>query len=161
MSDVRDLSGVRRLAFDGAIDADGHILEPPDLWERYLDPKFRDRALRIERDADGLEELEIGGRRSTVTSKGMPSLLGVMGAPDLMTIARDPDRTYVSEAAYGSFDPAERLRLLDAEGLDAVVIYPTLGLLWEAELEDPELSQAYTAPTTAGYASSAPIQAIG
>ena len=20
------------------IDADGHILEPPDLWERYLEP---------------------------------------------------------------------------------------------------------------------------
>jgi predicted TIM-barrel fold metal-dependent hydrolase len=144
MSDARVLAGVRRLAYDGAIDADGHILEPPDLWERYLDPKFRDRALRIVRDADGLEELEIGGRRSTVTAKGMPSLLGVMGAPDLMSIARDPERTYVSEAAYGSFDPSERLHLLDAEGLDAVVLYPTLGLLWEAELEDPELSQAYT-----------------
>src|SRR6516162_10238024 len=23
------------------IDADGHILEPPDLWENYMDPKFR------------------------------------------------------------------------------------------------------------------------
>ena len=144
MPDVHDLSGVHRLAYDGAIDADGHILEPPDMWERYLDPEFRDRALRIVRDANGLEELEIGGRRSTVTTKGMPSLLGVMGAPDLMTIAQDPDRTYVTEAAYGSFDPAERLRLLDAEGLDAAVLYPTLGLLWEAELEDPVLSQAYT-----------------
>jgi predicted TIM-barrel fold metal-dependent hydrolase len=144
MSQSEDLSGIQRLAYDGAIDADGHILEPPDLWEEYLEPQFRDRALRIVRDPEGLEELEIGGRRSTVTAKGMPSLLGVMGAPDLMTIARDPERTYVSEAAYGSFDPSERLRLLDAEGLDAVVLYPTLGLLWEAELEDPELSQAYT-----------------
>ena len=24
------------------IDADGHILEPPDLWEKYLEPKYRD-----------------------------------------------------------------------------------------------------------------------
>jgi len=23
------------------IDADGHILEPPNLWEQYIDPKFR------------------------------------------------------------------------------------------------------------------------
>jgi hypothetical protein len=23
------------------IDADGHILEPPDLWEKYLEPKYR------------------------------------------------------------------------------------------------------------------------
>jgi uncharacterized protein len=144
MSQLQDLPDVTRLAYNGAIDADGHILEPPDLWERYLEPRYRDRALRIVQDVNGLEELEIGGRRSTVTAKGMPSLLGVMGAPDLMTIALDPLRTYVSEAAYGSFDPSERLRLLDAEGLDAVVLYPTLGILWEAELDDPELSQAYT-----------------
>jgi hypothetical protein len=29
------------------IDADGHILEPPDLWEKYTEPKYRDRAIRI------------------------------------------------------------------------------------------------------------------
>ena len=34
-----------RLPFGGAVDADGHILEPPDLWETYLEPKYRDRAL--------------------------------------------------------------------------------------------------------------------
>jgi predicted TIM-barrel fold metal-dependent hydrolase len=141
---TRELSGIRRLTYEGAIDADGHVLEPPDLWQQYLEPRFRDRALRIVRDADGLEELEIGGRRSTVSTKGMPSLLGVMGAPDLMTIALDPSRTYVSEASYGSMDATERLRLLDAEGLDAAVLYPTLGLLWEAELDDAGLSQAYT-----------------
>ena len=27
-----------RLSHDGAVDADGHILEPSDLWERYLEP---------------------------------------------------------------------------------------------------------------------------
>jgi predicted TIM-barrel fold metal-dependent hydrolase len=41
-------------------------------------------------------------------------------------------------------DPTQRLEVLDAENLDAAVIYTTVGLLWEAELEDPELSQAYT-----------------
>ena len=55
------------LSFDGAVDADGHILEPPDLWERYLEPRYRDRALRFVLDADGLEELEIGGRRSVMS----------------------------------------------------------------------------------------------
>ena len=35
----------KRLSFAGAVDADGHILEPPDLWETYLEPKYRDRAL--------------------------------------------------------------------------------------------------------------------
>ena len=27
-----------RLSYEGAVDADGHILEPPDLWETYLEP---------------------------------------------------------------------------------------------------------------------------
>ena len=51
------------LRFEGAVDADGHILEPPDLWERYLEPKYRDRALRFILDDRGLEQLEIGGVR--------------------------------------------------------------------------------------------------
>ena len=133
-----------RIAYDGAIDADGHILEPPDLWERYIDPRFRDRALRIRRDEHGLEELEIGGQRSLMSRRGFPSTLGAMGAPDLAAMQKDPARTYLAEAPFGSMDPAERLEVLDAEHLDAAILYTTVGLLWEAELTDPELSQAYT-----------------
>jgi uncharacterized protein len=43
------------------IDADGHILEPPDLWETYLEPKYRDRAIRIKVGDDGYEFLEVDG----------------------------------------------------------------------------------------------------
>jgi predicted TIM-barrel fold metal-dependent hydrolase len=132
------------LAHEGAVDADGHVLEPPDLWERYLEPAFRDRALRIVVDKRGLEELEIGGRRSEMSRRGMPSTLGAMGNPDLWSIQQDPSRTYESEAPFGSMDPTERVAVLDAERIDAVVLYPTLGLLWEAELDDPVLAQAYT-----------------
>jgi len=32
--------------YAGAIDADGHILEPPDVWEKYIDSQYRDRAIR-------------------------------------------------------------------------------------------------------------------
>ena len=30
------------------VDADSHVLEPPDLWENYLEPRYRDRAIRID-----------------------------------------------------------------------------------------------------------------
>lgn len=133
-----------RIEATGAVDADGHILEPPDLWETYIDPEYRDRALRITVDEHGLEELEIDGRRSQMSRRGFPATLGAMGAPDLADIQKNPGRTYLSESPYGAMDPTERLALLDAEGLDAVILYTTVGLLWEAELEDPELSQAYT-----------------
>jgi predicted TIM-barrel fold metal-dependent hydrolase len=133
-----------RIAYPGAIDADGHVLEPPDLWETYLEPKYRDRALRIVTDEQGLEELEIGGARSTMSRRGFPSTLGAMGDSDLRSMQFDPARTYLAEMPFGAMDPGERLQLLDAEGLDAVILYTTVGLLWEAELTDPELSQAYT-----------------
>jgi predicted TIM-barrel fold metal-dependent hydrolase len=133
-----------RLSFEGAVDADGHILEPPDLWERYIDPQYRDRALRFALDDNGLEALEIGGQPSVMSRRGFPSTLGAMGDPDLRSMQLDPERTYLGEAPFGSMDPDERGKVLDAEGIDAVVLYTTVGLLWEAELEDPELSQAYT-----------------
>jgi predicted TIM-barrel fold metal-dependent hydrolase len=140
----KPMHGTSRLSFDGAVDADGHILEHPDLWEIYLEPRYRDRALRLVVDDEGLEELEIGGTRSTLSRHGFPSTLGAMGDPDLRGIQLDPKRTYFGEAPFGSMDPDERLKVLDAEGIDAVVLYTTVGLLWEAELEDAELSQAYT-----------------
>ena len=41
------------------IDADGHILEPLDLWEKYMDPKFRDRAPKIVKGENGKDRLVI------------------------------------------------------------------------------------------------------
>ena len=140
----KSMHAVGKVTHEGAVDADGHVLEPPDLWERYIDPQHRDRALRFRLDEHGLEELEIGGERSQMSRRGFPATLGAMGAPDLPAMQKDPQRTYLGEAPFGSMDPGERLQLLDAEGLDAVVLYTTVGLLWEAELDDPELSQAYT-----------------
>src|SRR5258707_12766303 len=41
------------------VDADGHVLEPLDLWDHYMDPKYRDRAPRLIKDTDGKERLVI------------------------------------------------------------------------------------------------------
>ena len=38
---------VHRIENSGAVDADGHILEPPDLWEEYLEQKYKKTALKI------------------------------------------------------------------------------------------------------------------
>ncbi|MDO9175568.1 MAG: amidohydrolase family protein, partial [Actinomycetota bacterium] len=70
--------------------------------------------------------------------------LGAMGAPDLPAMQKDPERTYLREAPFGSMDPEERVQVLDAEHIDIAILYTTVGLLWEAEVEDPALSQAYT-----------------
>src|SRR5882724_556842 len=41
--------GVTTIDVEIVIDADGHVLEPPDLWERYLEPAYRARAIRVRR----------------------------------------------------------------------------------------------------------------
>jgi hypothetical protein len=39
------------------VDADGHILEPLDLWDRYMASNFRDRAPRIVKGENRKERL--------------------------------------------------------------------------------------------------------
>ncbi len=129
-----------RFPHDGTVDADGHILEPSWLWDKYLEAKYLDRAMRIKTDDLGLEYLEIGGRPSTRTNKGTLGLMGAMGEVDARP---SPDRRYMDCAPYGSMDAAERIDLLTRENLDRTVLYPTIGLLWECELDDPELTLAY------------------
>jgi predicted TIM-barrel fold metal-dependent hydrolase len=141
----RRVEDLPRLAHPGGVDADGHVLEPPDLWERYLEPALRPRALRIRKDADGLEFLEIDGRPSKLIRKGMPAGLGAMDRVGGIVYEREA-RTglrYVDEAPLGAMDPAERLRRLDLENLERAFLYPTLGVLWVAECEDEALTQAY------------------
>ena len=140
----KPIHDTHRIVEPGAVDADGHILEPPTLWEEYIDPAFRDRALRFELDEHGLEELWYDGKPSQLSRRGFPATLGAMGAPDLADMQKNPARTYLGEAPFGSMDPAERVAVLDAEGIDTAILYTTVGLLWEAEIQDPALSQAYT-----------------
>ena len=133
-----------RLSFDGAIDGDGHILEPPDLWQRYLEPAFRKRAPTIRKDAEGLEYLEIDGRSSSIVRGGMPAGLGAMDRVGGQVFEREAvtGLRYVDEAALGAMDASERIRRLDFENLKKVFIYPTLTLFWIAECEDEGYTQA-------------------
>jgi uncharacterized protein len=146
------------------IDCDGHILEPPDLWEKYIDPKYRERAMRIRVGDDGFEYLEIDQKRAKMTQPGLLGSLGGMGrkvddakklreralkgevkSEDLrgLSLLPKPEDTYLKGAAFGTMDMKERLKLLDQEGMAKAILYPTIGLLWEAELFDAELSSAY------------------
>src|ERR1700722_12590945 len=153
------------------IDADGHILEPPDLWEKYLEPKYRDRAIRIRVGDDKREYLEIDNKPSVLIT---PTLLASFGGmkklqelgakvEDVNAKRRDllkaragekhrffdslegveTSETYVGGAGFGAMDMKERLELLQTEGMAKSVIYPTIGLVWEAEVLDADLSDAY------------------
>jgi len=117
------------------IDADGHVLEPLDIWERYLDPAFRDRAPQMIVDKDGKERLLIEGR--ILGSSAGLGPVGAIGARDdasLMTMK------YV-EGRKGGFDPHARIPDMDLDGIDAAFLYPTVGLFAGA-VTDPPLAGA-------------------
>jgi len=134
-----------RLEFPGGVDADGHVLEPPDLWERYLEPQLRGRALRIRKDEKGLEYVEIDGRPSKILRGGFPAGLGLMDRFGGFVYEREPKTGwgYLDNAPLGAMDAKERLTRLDMENLERAILYPTLGVLWVAECEDEAITQAY------------------
>lgn len=123
----------------GAIDADGHVLEPVDLWEKYLEPKYRGRAFRIRTDHNGMEYMEVDGKPMWTCYPGLPGQLGGMGKSD---IDPKPERTYLRGAPFGSMNAKERVARLEQEGLAKAVLYPTLGLFL-GEIRDPELYAAH------------------
>jgi len=104
------------------LDSDMHVMEPPDLWERYIDRKFGARAPR------GLTSANVRDLR--------------MVYPDGRDWARTTTRQnnaarghnfernqeiYRGHAARG-WTPAAQLEAMDIEGIDVAVLYPTRGL---------------------------------
>src|SRR5438105_15865110 len=107
------------------VDADGHVLEPLDLWDRYIDPKFRDRAPRLIKDKDGKERLVIEEQILGSAQTGLGGAGGV-GARQGVVAANPME---YKEGKAGGFDPHARIPDMDADGIDAVFLYPTLRLV--------------------------------
>jgi hypothetical protein len=118
------------------VDADSHVMEPPDLWLRWLEPEFRDRAIRIE-TVDGIERLVIGEQ---VVLQGV--LAGLGGAHQDRARLFSGELRYTDGCPPASWDPAERAKLLDDWGVDAGVIFPTVGIL-PFPTDDHALASAY------------------
>ena len=124
------------------VDADGHVLEPRDTWQKYLEPEFRDDAIRIENDDKGIEVLLVENKVHPATYGTLGALGGIeMEAAELMTPGA---RSYEDGCVPGGYDPAARLSVMDDEQIDVALLYPTLGISWEGLVENPKLATAYS-----------------
>ena len=119
------------------IDADGHILEPFDLWNKYTDPKYRDRAPRLVEDENGKRRLIIEERAAGDPQRGFGSIGGI-GARQGEVKATE---LKYEEGRPGGFDPHKRIPDMDLDGIDAAFLYPSVGLFAGA-VHDPDLSAA-------------------
>lgn len=120
------------------IDADSHVLEPPHLWEEYLEDRYKERAIRIVPGPDDTEQLIVDGE--VVMPMGLAGLGGAeLDAPSVLL---NPKLRYLDGAPPASMDGGARVRLMDEQGIDAAVVFPTIGILWDKE-DDPDLAIAY------------------
>ena len=120
---------------ESVVDADGHVCEPPDLWTARLPAKHRERALRLRwNDATGYDEAWV--EDWCITDRGLVGL----GNAGTSFEALGKGRRYVDGNPAG-FSARERLRVLDAEGIDVAVLYGGLALSLPA-IHDPELAVA-------------------
>jgi predicted TIM-barrel fold metal-dependent hydrolase len=124
------------------IDVDGHVLEPRDTWIKYIAPKYRQRAIRIERDSNGDEVLLFDGKPLEVARNRLATLGGVDMDPT--EILRPGRYTYEDGCPPGGYDAQARLEVMDSEGIDIAILYPTIGICWEGHVDDPALAHAYT-----------------
>ncbi|MEM7541582.1 MAG: amidohydrolase family protein [Pseudomonadota bacterium] len=124
------------------VDADGHVMEPRDLWLEYLDPQFRDRAIHIETDPKGHEVLVVDDKPVEMVRGRMAALGGIELEPE--ELLRSDELRYEDGCPLGSYEPGARLAVMDAEAIDTAILYPTLGICWEGHTSDAQIAQAYT-----------------
>jgi len=116
---------------------DSHYMEPPDLYEQ-LPEHLRELMPKTVRDEErGVEVITVDGQsfeRALPKPRTREQWLSTAARPK----EEDLDEEAGEKRAPGAFDPQLRLVDLDAEGIWAEAIYPSLGT-WTFNIRTPEL----------------------
>jgi len=119
------------------MDSDLHVVEPPDLWERYTEPAFRDRAPKVVRVSDT-------ARVSRYLFEGKVFPTCDANHPDrYVGMSRRTDAATTAMRARG-YDAVSQIEAMDLEGIDVAVLYGTAALYVPLGMNgvDPKLSAA-------------------
>ena len=107
---------------DRLISSDNHVFEPPDLWTDRVERKYRDRAPHLVRE-------EIGDRFYCDGEK----LVAIGGGTQPGRRFEDTNKMTMEDVwenvVPGAYIPAEQIKDMDLEGVEANVLYPTIGLI--------------------------------
>src|SRR5216684_3874518 len=125
-------------------DSDSHVVEPPEVWTKYLEPEYRTlgkHALWREEGTLG-SYLKVNGKmfRDTMNSNIPRHAIWRPGLTWEQIGELDPDKRH--PMTMGASNPEARLKDMDAMGVDQAFLYPT----WFAEgfhlVEDPDVADA-------------------
>jgi predicted TIM-barrel fold metal-dependent hydrolase len=110
---MSDIAAIRPLS------ADSHVAEPPDMWVKYIEPKYRDRAPRS-MERDGKQYYWLDGHYPIDMT--LVACAGRTPKEILNTKLRFED------LEPGGWDPAARLKAQDRDGVAGEMIYPTISM---------------------------------
>ncbi len=123
------------------VDIDGHITEPATLWQDYIDPEYRDHAIKISKDENGLEYVNVDGNKAFLARDGAFGALGAIGKDARPYL--EPGRISWDDAMVpGGYIGSERAKVMDDERIDMTLVYPSLGLVWEYDCDDVKVAAA-------------------
>jgi len=100
------------------VDADAHVYEPPDVWQARVPQALRTRAPRLQAGPDGDVWLFDDGARIRP--------IGLMAAAGTSYLGFRPSGLTYETIRKGHWEPAARLADMDADGIHAQLLYPSV-----------------------------------
>jgi predicted TIM-barrel fold metal-dependent hydrolase len=104
------------------ISADSHVTEAPDTYLRYIDPRYRDVAPRLQSFGDQGDQFVIDGMKRPVP-------LGLVAAAGKPAEEIRVQGVRFEDLHRGGWDPEARLADQERDGVAAEIIYPTVGMV--------------------------------
>ena len=105
------------------ISADSHVSEPPDLWATRVDKQYRERAPHLKINPPGKEGAYFFYEGYALHPIGIG--LGAGKSPE--ELAEFLTKATYADARPGGWDPAARMKDNELDGVEADVLYTTLG----------------------------------
>jgi hypothetical protein len=119
------------------IDCDQHLYESRDLWRAHIDPGRADDALAIVDDERGYPWVTWRGRRLQPADVQRPGRTDEIGAArERMRAGLPPSESYDENLPRDYWEPSARVAKVREMGLEAAVLFPNFGLLWERTLDE-------------------------
>ncbi len=118
------------------ISADSHVVEPPNLWIERIERRFRDRAPRVVKGSGDIEG-------EVFVCEELPPIPVASLAVAGVDSEDYPEKMFArfADVPAGAWDPAARITDQEKDGVDAEVIYTSIGMPMFG-LKDGELRAA-------------------
>ena len=123
------------------IDADNHYYEPYDCFTRHLELAFADRSVHVVKDEQGLGRLYFGVKKLGFMRVIQSDYTGAPGSLQALFGGKMEQGFVQSEVINAHDYPAmmhkgPRLELMDEQGLEATLMFPSVAVAVEHELHD-------------------------